>query len=158
MVKIILLSGEQNHRCCYCSNGMTYHNFNLRGPIPRNAMTRDHVIPKSYGGTGYYQNIVIACRQCNEIRGNLHAHVFHRLMEEWKKRDVDFIPSWYYFSKQHLWRYKMEVLLYQNLHLKSHRKRSHEDSSRYNRFMVHHGSQLTVGRNSATMRHTLPAS
>lgn len=147
MVKIILLSGEQNHRCCYCGNSMTYHDFCRKGPAPRNAMTRDHVIPKSYGGCGYHRNIVIACIQCNSLRGNIHAYVFHRLMEEWKKRDPDFTKTWYYLDRYELWRYKMEVLLYQKWHLKSLRRSSPEDGGRYDHFITHHGKYLTAGRN-----------
>ena len=153
MVKIILLSGEQNHRCCYCGNSMTYYDFCRKGQAPRNAMTRDHVIPKSYGGCGYHQNIVIACVQCNSLRGNIHAYVFYRLMEEWKKRDPDFTKTWYYLDRQELWRYKMEVLLYQKWHLKSLKKSSREDSGRYDHFITYHGKYLTAGRsaNGATL-------
>lgn len=146
MVKIILLSGEQNHRCCYCGNSMTYHNFCSPGPIPPNAMTRDHVVPKSYGGCGYYENIVIACSQCNSLRGNLDANIFHRLMEEWKKRYQDFAKTWHYVSRADLWRFKMEVYLYQNLHLKHQRKRDVRSFNRYEKFKLHHGQSLAASR------------
>jgi len=153
MVKIILLSGEQNHRCCYCGNSMIYHDFNRKGAIPPNAMTRDHVIPKSYGGCGYYQNIVIACRQCNSLRGNVHAHIFYQLIERWKKRNPDFAKTWYSISREEHWRYKMEVLFYQSLHLKSRRRESAEDSERYERFSTYNGKYLSIGRETVMPRN-----
>ena len=42
--------------CAYCG-----------GP----ANTRDHVIPKGMGGGNLgYQNVVMACRKCNQAKGN----------------------------------------------------------------------------------------
>ncbi len=146
MVKIILLSGRQNHRCYYCSNSMIYHDFTTPGPPPPNAMTRDHVIPKSYGGSGMIHNMVIACRQCNSLRGNIHADVFYRLIFTWYERDPNFLYTWHHLDKHSLWRYKMEVLLYQKRHLKSRRRSSDVDYGRYDHFITHHGKYLTASR------------
>lgn len=49
-------------RCAYCG-----------GPGP---LTVDHVIPKSRGGTDAWENLLPACRPCNEAKGN-------RTPEEW---------------------------------------------------------------------------
>ncbi len=45
--------------CCHC-----------RKEIPRAEASRDHVIPKSLGGTRDPENIILACRECNSKRGN----------------------------------------------------------------------------------------
>ena len=39
-------------------------------------LTRDHIVPKSRGGTSEKDNIILVCRCCNESKGNL-------LLEEW---------------------------------------------------------------------------
>jgi hypothetical protein len=148
MVNIILLSGKQNHRCYYCSNSMIYHDFMSRGPHPPNAMTRDHVIPKSYGGPGLAYNIVIACRQCNGLRGNIHADIFYRLILTWYDRDPNFLYTWHQLDKYDLWRYKMEVLFYQNLHLRSRRRKNSIDFHRYQKFITHHGGYLNKYRSN----------
>lgn len=41
-----------------------------------NELTRDHVMPRSRGGTDDASNIVFACRSCNSAKGN-------RTPEEW---------------------------------------------------------------------------
>lgn len=58
------LSEAQNHRCCYCgceTNRLPDH--------PRQA-TREHVIPRSRGGTDDWENLAMACARHNRKRGN----------------------------------------------------------------------------------------
>jgi 5-methylcytosine-specific restriction endonuclease McrA len=43
-------------------------------------LTRDHVLPKSRGGSNHHANIVSACQACNHVKGN-------RTPEEWA-RDI----------------------------------------------------------------------
>ena len=46
--------------CCqYCST-----------PLRLNESTFDHVIPRSRGGATSWENVVIACRPCNQKKGN----------------------------------------------------------------------------------------
>jgi len=83
------LSGEQNHRCCYCgvrmklghakatSEEMVYVAFchpRARAMFDYwRTATRDHIIPASAGGGYTYENLVAACMWCNSYRGNLPA-------------------------------------------------------------------------------------
>jgi len=46
-------------RCQYCAMALS-----------RGAATYDHVIPRSRGGLVSWTNIVIACRSCNQIKGD----------------------------------------------------------------------------------------
>jgi 5-methylcytosine-specific restriction endonuclease McrA len=48
---------RDNHQCQYCGrkSGM---------------MTTDHIIPKSYGGDDSWENLVCACLECNNRKGN----------------------------------------------------------------------------------------
>jgi len=50
----------RDHGCCmYCGKKVSLSSF-----------TFDHVIPKSLGGTQWWDNIVIACLRCNNEKGN----------------------------------------------------------------------------------------
>lgn len=46
-------------KCQYCGN-----RFN------ENDLTMDHVIPKSKGGKKNFENIVLSCRRCNELKAD----------------------------------------------------------------------------------------
>ena len=46
---------KQRRRCAYCGK--------------RAASTRDHVFPKSRGGSNHESNLVWACRPCNSRKG-----------------------------------------------------------------------------------------
>jgi len=48
---------RDRHVCQYCGN----HEGN---------MTVDHVVPKSFGGTDTWENMVCACEKCNNIKGD----------------------------------------------------------------------------------------
>lgn len=54
-----LLARRDRHLCMYCGN-----KFLL------NELTRDHVLPKSRGGRDVYENLVIACKTCNNRKGD----------------------------------------------------------------------------------------
>lgn len=46
-------------QCQYCGRA-----------IPRREGTYDHIVPKSRGGETRWENIVLACRPCNQVKGN----------------------------------------------------------------------------------------
>ena len=48
-----------------------------------NRLTRDHVIPRAQGGSNKQANIVLACRTCNELKGN-------QTPEQWAAKILDF--------------------------------------------------------------------
>lgn len=48
------LFGRDRHVCAYC--GQTYHHSKL---------SRDHIVPKSKGGSDTWMNVVTACKDCN---------------------------------------------------------------------------------------------
>lgn len=43
--------------------------------IPMNGATRDHIYPKSKGGTNHNFNIVLACRDCNGVKDNQYPYL-----------------------------------------------------------------------------------
>lgn len=62
----IMMSGEQNHKCCYCGDEMILvHCDNDR------FATFEHVISLIDGGQHIYENVVMACRLCNNERGKM---------------------------------------------------------------------------------------
>ena len=42
--------------------------------FPDASLTRDHVVPKSRGGSDAWDNVVAACKRCNHRKGNRLAH------------------------------------------------------------------------------------
>jgi 5-methylcytosine-specific restriction endonuclease McrA len=74
----------QNHYCYYCHHEMP---TNKKLQTLRNQPTRDHVEPRCHGGRTEVDNLVMACSQCNNIRGAMDAEVFYELVWHWFKRD-----------------------------------------------------------------------
>jgi 5-methylcytosine-specific restriction endonuclease McrA len=57
------LFARDQYRCQYCGRHMT----DLK---PREALTRDHLVPLSRGGTNDWTNVITACSPCNTRKGN----------------------------------------------------------------------------------------
>lgn len=55
---------RDNYQCLYCGNPFGYRD-----------LTRDHILPRSRGGGDAWENVVAACRRCNQHKG-------HRKLEE----------------------------------------------------------------------------
>jgi hypothetical protein len=55
---------RDQHACVYC------------GEKRKDLLTLDHVLPRSKGGTDTWENVVTACRRCNNEKSDL-------LIEEW---------------------------------------------------------------------------
>lgn len=53
---------RDNQQCMYCGNHFGYHN-----------LTRDHIVPRSRGGRDSWENVVAACRRCNQFKGSRGA-------------------------------------------------------------------------------------
>lgn len=51
-------------RCAYCCCQLVYQNGQ------KNSATVEHIIPKSQGGTYNIKNCLMACKLCNNTRGN----------------------------------------------------------------------------------------
>ena len=53
------LFARDNYQCLYCGNY-----------FPSYALSRDHLIPTSRGGKDKWENVVAACKRCNQRKGN----------------------------------------------------------------------------------------
>ncbi len=62
-------SKRQVYRCYWCDRPIKKHNPRADGTVPDNALTREHLLPKSKGG-GQGKNIRKACMRCNMERGS----------------------------------------------------------------------------------------
>jgi 5-methylcytosine-specific restriction endonuclease McrA len=57
------LFARDSYRCQYCGRHMIEFK-------PREALTRDHLVPLSRGGTNDWTNVITACSPCNTRKGN----------------------------------------------------------------------------------------
>lgn len=53
------LFARDGYLCMYCAR-----------PSLSSQLTRDHIVPKSRGGTDKWENVVAACRRCNQYKAN----------------------------------------------------------------------------------------
>ena len=60
--------------CCWCG-------FALE---EGEALTLDHVIPHSHGGSNEAENLITACRRCNSSRGNRSITEFARAVAKYR--------------------------------------------------------------------------
>ncbi len=141
MLQIYILSEPQNHRCCYCGHRMIEVPQEEPSFVPRNAMTREHVIPKSYDGKGR-ENLVAACRQCNEMRGNMDAIAFYNLLQKWFKRDETLRERWHDIDVTEYQHFKLLCLRTQERHLRGLARRHIEYAYRHHSFIYHNRERL----------------
>lgn len=69
------MAKEQGMLCHYCEQIMKfvdyYHYAKTDTDLPPDAVTTEHLIPVSKGGTNKRDNLVAACWQCNSERNDL---------------------------------------------------------------------------------------
>lgn len=61
--------GRQAGLCAYCLRPSDWV-YRRHNPLP-NSPTLDHVVAKSKGGGNHHHNMVMACYECNQTKGNL---------------------------------------------------------------------------------------
>lgn len=142
MKNIYILSEPQNHRCCYCGNQMVEIKRQERNIVPRDAMTREHFIPKSYGGPTEKENLVAACQQCNEMRGNMDAVAFYNLIQKWFKRDETLRSRWHSISREERYEFKLRCLRTQERHLSGLSRKYNVYILRHAEFVYHNRRRL----------------
>ena len=59
---------EHGRHCHWCGDRMTWPDYS-EGAVPENAMTIEHLLPRSLGGGNDPYNLVLACLACNHERG-----------------------------------------------------------------------------------------
>lgn len=102
MNTIARLTEAQNHRCAYCGHHMITYRTAYYQAVPRNLRTKDHVEPRSYGGPTVRDNLIAACLQCNNLRGNIDAVAFFNILRKRFKRDPTLRARWHELSRAEL--------------------------------------------------------
>jgi HNH endonuclease len=110
MSYVIQLIEAQKHCCFYCERIMTPHRHQQGVSLPRSAPTKDHLEPRTYGGPTTPRNLVIACSQCNGLRGEIDAMTFVNLMQKWFKRDKALRDRWHNLNREELYVLKQQCL------------------------------------------------
>ncbi len=79
MFRLACIRTQQN-LCFYCKRRMDA--TETRSP---RAATLDHMVPLALGGETRTENLVAACRTCNECKGDLTADDFRVVMENYHR-------------------------------------------------------------------------
>ena len=69
-MKLLLIYNRDKGICGICGNPVPHPTQALEGRARRLAATRDHILPKSKGGTDKSSNLRLAHYACNSRRGN----------------------------------------------------------------------------------------
>lgn len=68
-----LLRRVGGSHCHWCGRAVRKARASLKGPIPNDIATLDHLEPVSKGGLTNTHNCVVACYACNTERGDMPA-------------------------------------------------------------------------------------
>lgn len=109
-LKIEAIANSQDNLCYYCGHKMIRHQHKDREPVPRNAMTKDHIEPRVYGGETLRENLLAACAQCNSLRGEMETLAFKNILSKWFRRDESLRHRWHSIERNELNNYKFELL------------------------------------------------
>lgn len=75
--KIVCECFNKGARCYYCGQELEVHS-----PHPyRNAISIDHKLPLTSGGTNDINNLVVCCHQCNIIKSTMSHDTYMALLD-----------------------------------------------------------------------------
>lgn len=139
------ISEPQNHRCCYCGHSIERHKNRRGRPLPPNAITRDHIIPKSQGGTNA-DNLLAACNICNFLRGDMDAYAFFNLLQRLFRRNPRLRRNWHSLSKETIANLRVRFLLTHERQLRGLGIRDISIAFAHAKLIEHHGHTLRATR------------
>jgi hypothetical protein len=88
--RLMKLSEQQNHRCCYCGKRTWSAHYGEDG-IWQDMSTIEHIRCRKNGGTNKKGNIAMACSHCNNRRARMNPVVF--MYEKWGRLKWKLIPK-----------------------------------------------------------------
>lgn len=90
----IALAEAQNWRCCYCKFEMllVFGETDLQA-----AATREHLVPRMWRGKDTDDNLVIACRLCNELRNHINPFHFEKIVTGLLEKP-EIHAAWHHFT------------------------------------------------------------
>lgn len=139
------LSEPQNHRCCYCTHVIERYRSYAGQPLPPNAITRDHLHPKSQGGKNG-ENLLAACHQCNLLRGDMDAMAFYNLLQRLFARSPRLRTNWHSLSRATLSNLRVRFLITHERQLRGVAKRDINAAFMHAKLMEHHEHTLRATR------------
>lgn len=101
------IAEAQGFRCFYCEHLMYRYK---KQPLPPDTLTKDHYIPRSEGGVTHPDNMVAACSQCNNLRGDVSIEVFYNLQQKWFKKNPYLWIRWHRLTRHELYDLKLQCL------------------------------------------------
>ena len=91
---IPVIYSTQNCKCFYCNKFLQFKKYHPRIEDKQDGYTIDHLFPRSLGFT-LYGNAVIACRRCNEKKGDRPPtpEEIARAWNIYQKSDLTFVAT-----------------------------------------------------------------
>ena len=80
--RINVLSRD-NNRCQYCAK-----------TFPERELTLDHIIPKFSSGSSHRNNLITACRTCNQTKASLNMEEWYRMQDFFDEEKLHKIQEW----------------------------------------------------------------
>lgn len=77
-IKRTMFAGRSRVECHYCQRLLTFDETTL-----------DHVLPKSMGGTFALSNLVLACLDCNQKRGDAPYEKYSKGKTVWQRIEAE---------------------------------------------------------------------
>jgi CRISPR/Cas system Type II protein with McrA/HNH and RuvC-like nuclease domain len=110
--KLFLQSINNGLICSYCGEKMEL--FASREDF-RMAISVDHIVPLSNGGTNSEENLVVCCTRCNLVKGTSTQDQFLFILNQFKEQQGhDKMIAWLNDSYKHALAYKMERMCIEN--------------------------------------------
>lgn len=81
--ELVRLCEAQNHRCCFCSDEMNHD------ATSHKRATREHIIPRAFGGGNSWDNTAASCSECNTLRGPMDALLFYELITQGLLQEIE---------------------------------------------------------------------
>lgn len=140
------IAHDQKYFCYYCAHRMYRHSHTPGVPTPRDAITKDHIEPRVYGGPTTLENLVAACCQCNNLRGEIAAETFYNLLQKWFKRDPILWIRWHSIDTDTLHHLKLKCLVTYEAQLRGLGRRHRDMAYRHYEFTWRERTQLARAR------------
>jgi hypothetical protein len=100
-------------------------------PLPPDALTKDHFVPRSEGGITAPSNMVAACSQCNNLRGDVSAEAFYNILQKLFKKQPFLWIRWHSLSRDELYDLKLRCM-------RTHERRLRGKALRHPRYAYQH--------------------
>ena len=78
-IRLQALMERDGRRCQHCTRRVRIVKLKSGQRQPKDQATEDHITPKCEGGTDEMSNLLLACFDCNNTRGNMPLAAFRAI-------------------------------------------------------------------------------